>query len=61
MAILTLYKMLDPGMHICATVTQFLSPTTELEAFTWEFIISFILMLTICGVATDTRAVRAVL
>ncbi|KAI9165063.1 hypothetical protein LWI28_006867 [Acer negundo] len=41
------------------TVTQFVDPTTVYEAFAWEFILSFILMLTICGLATDSRAINA--
>ncbi|RVW18169.1 hypothetical protein CK203_106882 [Vitis vinifera] len=32
--------------------------TTIPEAFTWEFIISFILMLAIYGVVTDSRAIN---
>ncbi|RVX23707.1 Aquaporin NIP1-2 [Vitis vinifera] len=58
LAILTLFVMLNTSIPICATVTQFSSPTTIPEAFTWEFIISFILMLAICGVATDSRAIN---
>ncbi|XP_034700299.1 aquaporin NIP1-2-like [Vitis riparia] len=58
LAILTLFVMLNTSIPICATVTQFFSPTTIPEAFTWEVIISFILMLAICGVATDSRAIN---
>ncbi|XP_034689569.1 nodulin-26-like [Vitis riparia] len=58
LAILTLFVMLNTSIPICATVTQFSSPTTIPEAFTWEFIISFILMFAICGVATDSRAIN---
>ncbi|KAI9165681.1 hypothetical protein LWI28_018648 [Acer negundo] len=44
-------------VNIDVTVTQFVDPTTVYEAFAREFILSFILMLTICGVAIDSRAV----
>ncbi|CAN1848242.1 unnamed protein product [Linum perenne] len=37
-------------------MTQYSSPTTDLEAFLWEFIITFILMFSICANATDHRA-----
>ncbi|KAL5751506.1 hypothetical protein ACOSQ2_022013 [Xanthoceras sorbifolium] len=45
-------------VKIDVTVTQFVGPTTIYEAFAWEFMLSFILMLTICGVATDSRAIN---
>ncbi|XP_059623045.1 nodulin-26-like [Cornus florida] len=41
------------------TTTQYNTRTTTApRAFAWEFIISFNLMLTICGVATDNRAIN---
>ncbi|KAK9272597.1 hypothetical protein L1049_002971 [Liquidambar formosana] len=58
LAILTLSVVFHSRVNMRATVTQYLGPTTVLEALTWEFIISFILMLTICGVATDNRAIN---
>ncbi|XP_057487701.1 putative aquaporin NIP4-1 [Actinidia eriantha] len=58
LAILTLKTMFDKTANIKYTVTQFDYPTTIGEAFAWEFFISFVLMLTICGVATDTRAIN---
>ncbi|KAK2655745.1 hypothetical protein Ddye_008797 [Dipteronia dyeriana] len=39
------------GHSICGS-------TTVNEAFAWEFILTFILMLTICGVATNSRAIN---
>jgi glycerol uptake facilitator-like aquaporin len=43
--------------NIQPIVNQYSDPTSDLEAIVWEFIITFILMFTICGVATDPRAV----
>ncbi|WCJ31894.1 Aquaporin NIP1-1 [Euphorbia peplus] len=59
LAILTLKFMFQSQLliEISYTTTQFKGQATTLEAFIWEFILSFILMLSICGVATDTRAV----
>ncbi|GFY91382.1 hypothetical protein Acr_07g0015780 [Actinidia rufa] len=57
LAILTIKTMFGKTANIKYTVTQFDYPTTIGVAFAWEFFISFVLMLTICGVATDTRAV----
>lgn len=56
LACLTL-RVLFNKQDILPTLTQFRSPTTDLEALTWEFIITFILMFVICAVATDDRAV----
>ncbi|XAR73401.1 hypothetical protein NMG60_11007358 [Bertholletia excelsa] len=58
LAILTLKLMFHGTVDIRCTVTQYLRPTTNCEALGWEFIISFVLMLAICGVATDTRAIN---
>lgn len=44
-------------VDIKVTVTQYSNSTSDLEALVWESIITFILMLTICGVATDHRGV----
>ncbi|XP_065876216.1 putative aquaporin NIP4-1 [Euphorbia lathyris] len=58
LAVLTLKVMFhSKTLDISVTTTQFVGEATTLEAFIWEFILSFILMLTICGVATDNRAV----
>lgn len=57
LAVLTLAMLLHEQMNIGVTVTQYSKPKTHCEAFAWEFILSFILMLTICGVAADNRAV----
>ncbi|CBI40675.3 unnamed protein product, partial [Vitis vinifera] len=50
------------SVSICCTrkhwPPDFFQSTTIPEAFTWEFIISFILMLAIYGVATDSRAIN---
>lgn len=45
-------------VNIEAIVTQYSDPTSDLQAIVWEFIITFILMFCICGVATDVRAVQ---
>ncbi|CAI0379855.1 unnamed protein product [Linum tenue] len=37
-------------------MTQYVAPTSDLVAFTWEFIITFTLMFSICANATDDRA-----
>ncbi|KAF8377309.1 hypothetical protein HHK36_030684 [Tetracentron sinense] len=58
LAALTLSVLFHGQESIGDTLTLYKSPTTTFEALTWEFIISFILMLTVCGVATDHRAVR---
>lgn len=59
LAVLTLLIIFqDDEDKIKLTVTIYQPPTTPSEAFAWEFMLSFILMLTICGVATDNRAVR---
>jgi aquaporin NIP len=44
-------------VSIGVTLTQYSNSTSNLEALVWESIITFILMLTICGVATDHRGV----
>ncbi|KAK3005777.1 hypothetical protein RJ639_017378 [Escallonia herrerae] len=54
----TLSVIFHQRVDIRCTTTQYISPTTHLEALAWEFVISFILMLTICGVATDSRAIN---
>lgn len=45
----------DSQLHVIAT--QYTNTTTDLEAIIWEFIMTYILMFTICAVATDHRAV----
>ncbi|KAJ0086870.1 hypothetical protein Patl1_08531 [Pistacia atlantica] len=56
LASLTLRVLFTDQDNIHATTTQYTDATSDLEAITWEFIITFILMFTICGVATDHRA-----
>ncbi|EXB38519.1 hypothetical protein L484_003095 [Morus notabilis] len=56
LASLTLRVLFNDQHSLRAIMTLHSPPTTDLEAITWEFIISFILMFTICGVATDHRA-----
>ncbi|XP_031264873.1 nodulin-26-like [Pistacia vera] len=58
LAVLTLAMLFRDQINIGVTVTRYLRPTTHCEAFAWEFILSFILMLTICGVAADSRAIN---
>ncbi|OIW02382.1 hypothetical protein TanjilG_04975 [Lupinus angustifolius] len=55
LAIFTLKVLYHDKVDIGVTVTQFTSSTSHLEALVWEFIITSILVLTICGVATDHR------
>lgn len=57
LASLTLKVLFSDQENIHAIATQYTDATSDLEAITWEFIITFILMFTICGVATDHRAV----
>ncbi|KAK2984634.1 hypothetical protein RJ640_006617 [Escallonia rubra] len=56
LACLTLRVLFDHQGDIKPTLTQYSNPTTDLEAIIWEFIITFILMFSICGSATDYRA-----
>ncbi|KAK2659756.1 hypothetical protein Ddye_006289 [Dipteronia dyeriana] len=58
LACLTLKVLFHDEENIHATTTQYSDATTDLEAITWEFITTFILMFTICGVATDHRACK---
>ncbi|KDP46818.1 hypothetical protein JCGZ_24027 [Jatropha curcas] len=59
LAILTLNVMFHrEKIDIKITTTQYEGRATDLESFIWEFITSFILMLTICGVAIDTKAIN---
>ncbi|KAF4360365.1 hypothetical protein F8388_019451 [Cannabis sativa] len=44
--------------NIRTIMTHYSAPTTDLEAIAWEFIITFLLMFTICGVATDHRGCK---
>ncbi|CAL5417785.1 unnamed protein product [Camellia sinensis] len=46
----------DQAVDMHPTVTQYSSSTTDLQAVILEFIISFFLMFTISGVASDHRA-----
>lgn len=57
LASLTLRMLFHEQGNIQPIVNQYSDPTSDLEAIVWEFIITFILMFTICGVATDPRAV----
>ncbi|KAL5705237.1 hypothetical protein ACHQM5_023569 [Ranunculus cassubicifolius] len=45
-------------VDLFSMVTKYSGHTSTYEAFIWEFIISFILMFVVCGVATDHRAVN---
>ncbi|XP_059629808.1 nodulin-26-like [Cornus florida] len=56
LACLTLRLLFNDQDNILPTLTQYSASTTDLQALAWEFIISFTLMFTICGVATDHRA-----
>ncbi|EOY15995.1 Major intrinsic protein - like 10 [Theobroma cacao] len=58
LASLTLRVLFHDQGGIQATMTQYKDSTSDLEAITWEFIITFILMFNICAVATDHRASR---
>lgn len=60
LASVTLKVLYNDKVDIRVTVTQYLSSTSDLEALVWESIITSILMLTICGVATDHRGVQFV-
>ncbi|CAL5189401.1 unnamed protein product [Lathyrus oleraceus] len=55
LATLTLKVLYHNKVDIGVTLTQYSNSTSDLEALLWESIITFILMLTICGVATDHR------
>lgn len=57
LATLTLKVLYHNKVDIGVTLTQYSNSTSDLEALLWESIITFILMLTICGVATDHRGV----
>lgn len=58
---LTLKVLHHDKVDVGVTVTKYLSSTSHLEAIVWEFITAYILMLTICGVATDHRGVPLVI
>ncbi|KAJ9146438.1 hypothetical protein P3X46_028706 [Hevea brasiliensis] len=55
LACLTLKVLFHDQDDIQATMTQYKDSTSDLEAVIWEFIITFNLMFSICGVATDHR------
>ncbi|XP_030528435.1 aquaporin NIP1-1-like [Rhodamnia argentea] len=55
LASLTLKVLFHDLNDIQVTTTQYKDTTSHLEAIVWEFIITFTLMFTICGVATDHR------
>ncbi|KAI3465155.1 hypothetical protein Pfo_021818 [Paulownia fortunei] len=58
LACLTLRALVREQSDILPMLTQYSSSsTTDLEAISWEFIMTFILMFTISGVASDDRAV----
>ncbi|CAI0446197.1 unnamed protein product [Linum tenue] len=54
---LTLKVLFHKQGNIDPIATQYAVTTSHLEAFLWEFIITFILMFSICANATDHRAV----
>ncbi|KAG6786281.1 hypothetical protein POTOM_007879 [Populus tomentosa] len=56
LASLTLRLLFHEQGNIQPIVNQYSDPTSDLEAIVWEFIITFILMFTICGVATEPQA-----
>lgn len=58
LAPVTLKVLYHDKVDIGVTVPKYLSSTSDLDAIVWEFIITFILVLTIFGVATDHRGVR---
>ncbi|KAK0576728.1 hypothetical protein LWI29_022450 [Acer saccharum] len=58
LACLTLKVLFHDKENIHLITTQYSDATTDLEAIAWEFIMTFILMFTICGVATDHRACK---
>ncbi|CAI0379852.1 unnamed protein product [Linum tenue] len=58
LASLTLRGLFHKQADIDPIMTQYVAPTSDLVAFTWEFIITFTLMFSICANATDDRAVR---
>ncbi|XP_024039609.1 aquaporin NIP1-1 [Citrus clementina] len=60
LASLTLRILFHEQDNIQPTVTQYKDTTSDLEAVAWEFIVTFILMFTISGVATDHRASKDV-
>ncbi|XP_028757374.1 nodulin-26-like isoform X2 [Neltuma alba] len=55
LASLTLKVLYEGQADIRLVVTQYSGSTSHLEAIAWEFMATFILMFTICGVATDHR------
>ncbi|CAL1354256.1 unnamed protein product [Linum trigynum] len=56
LASLTLRGLFHNQADIDPIMTQYAAPTSDLVAFTWEFIITFTLMFSICANATDDRA-----
>ncbi|XP_071728562.1 nodulin-26-like [Rutidosis leptorrhynchoides] len=56
LACLTLKVLFNHQDDTLPTVTRYSTPTTDQEAFLWEFIITFILMFIINGAATDDRS-----
>ncbi|OMO95711.1 Major intrinsic protein [Corchorus capsularis] len=61
LASLTLRVLHHEKDKIKLAVTQYQKPqTSDLEALTWEFIITFFLMFNICAVATDHRASKVI-
>ncbi|XP_024969060.1 nodulin-26-like [Cynara cardunculus var. scolymus] len=56
LACLTLKILFDHQKDTLPTVTRYSTPTTDAEAFLWEFVITFILMFSINGAATDDRS-----
>ncbi|CAI9301862.1 unnamed protein product [Lactuca saligna] len=55
-ACLTLKILFNHQNDTLPTLTRYSNPTTDLEAFLWEFIITFVLMFAINGAATDDRS-----
>lgn len=57
LACLTLRVLFNHQEDVIPMMTQYSDPITDLEAITWEFMMTFFLVFTICGAATDDRAV----
>ncbi|PIA52141.1 hypothetical protein AQUCO_01000193v1, partial [Aquilegia coerulea] len=58
LATITLHVLYNKQVDVLKIVNGFSEPVTVVEAVVWEFIITFILMFVIRGVATDHRAVN---
>ncbi|KAF9608260.1 hypothetical protein IFM89_008545 [Coptis chinensis] len=58
LATTTLHVLYNHKVDLTKIVNAYSGSTTGLEALIWEFIITFMLMFTVCGVATDHRAIN---